>query len=179
MTENRKKLRAAPTIIRMMGVSMILLLGTRQIQLGTAQTERLASKRPLSQKADKKLNPSALFKKHCQKCHGEDGKGDDSRDTFPEIPDFTDEKWQKGRSDAELVSSILDGKGTAMPQFANKVSKEEVKGLANFVRSFVSGEIKPMSAMGDDFDKRLQELFDQLKELRKQFQNLSKQPGEP
>jgi mono/diheme cytochrome c family protein/uncharacterized membrane protein len=131
------------------------------------------------QKPDKKPNASSLYSKHCQKCHGQDGTGADGRETFPEIPDFTNEKWQKWRSDAELVSTILDGKGTSMPQFANKLGMEEAKALAGFVRSFGSAKIKPMTDRDSDFDKQLQDLFEEMKGLREEFQELSTTPESP
>ena len=97
---------------------------------------------------------------------------------FSEIPDFTSEKWQKGRNNARLVASILEGKGTSMPPFADKLSNEEVKALAAFVRSFDLPDSKSMSATDNDFDKQFRQLSEQMKELRKQFQDLSKRPDE-
>jgi mono/diheme cytochrome c family protein len=145
----------------------------------TCEALPLPPKGQTAPKTDKKTNAGSLYRKYCQKCHSSDGTGTDGRDTFPEIPDFTSEKWQKARTKAELVSSILDGKGTSMPQFANKVSKGDVKALADYVRSFSHSEFEMMSATQSDFDKQLQELFEQMKELQKQFRELSNTPAKP
>ncbi len=66
-----------------------------------------------------------------------------------------------------------------MPQFANKLGKEEAKALAAFVRSFGPSETKHKEATGKDFETQLQELFEQMKELRQHFRELSKTPGKP
>jgi mono/diheme cytochrome c family protein/uncharacterized membrane protein len=128
-------------------------------------------KEQTGQEPAKNSKASSLYSKHCHKCHGQDGTGADGRRNFPEIPDFTSEKWQKRRSDAELVTSILDGKGDSMPQFATKLSNEEVKALVAFIRSFARQE-KPTSETERDYDKKFGELSEQLKELRKQFREM-------
>jgi mono/diheme cytochrome c family protein len=56
-----------------------------------------------------------LFRKRCVKCHGEDGTGSKSRGHLPEIPDFTQAACQARRADAQLMASVLDGKGSEMP----------------------------------------------------------------
>ncbi len=145
----------------------------------TSQAEQFPPKRQTPQKPDNKPNVSSLYRKHCQKCHDQDGTGSEGRDTYPEIPDFTSEKWQKGRNNARLVASILDGKGTSMPPFADKLSNEKVKALAAFVRSFDLPKSKAMAATDKDFDKQFRQLSEQMKELRKQFRDLSKRPDEP
>src|SRR5438445_592196 len=61
-----------------------------------------------------------LFREHCVKCHGADGTGSPARDRLPEIPNFTDPAWQARRSEAQLLASILDGKGKEMPPFRDK-----------------------------------------------------------
>jgi Cytochrome C oxidase, cbb3-type, subunit III len=56
-----------------------------------------------------------LFRHNCVKCHGADGTGNAARGRLREIPNLTDASWQAKRSDAQLLASILDGKGTEMP----------------------------------------------------------------
>ena len=56
-----------------------------------------------------------LFAQRCVKCHGADGTGNKTRDRLPEIPDFSDTRWQSRRADSNLETSILDGKGDDMP----------------------------------------------------------------
>jgi mono/diheme cytochrome c family protein len=144
----------------------------------TSQGQQLPPEGLRSQKPDKRPKASSLYRNHCQKCHCQDGTGADCRDTFPEIPDFTSEKWQKARNNARLVLSILDGKGTSMPPFAEKLSSEEVKALAAFVRSFDLPASNSRSATEDDFDEKVRQLLEEMSQLRRQFHDLSKRPGE-
>src|SRR5438876_805086 len=53
----------------------------------------------------------ALFQQHCAKCHGADGTGSPARSRLPEIPDFTAAAGPGRKSEAQLLASILDGKG--------------------------------------------------------------------
>jgi uncharacterized membrane protein/mono/diheme cytochrome c family protein len=77
-----------------------------------------------------------LFKRHCAECHGEDGTGTAARDDGSEIPDLTNATWQARRADAQLIASILDGKGPEMPPHRDVISEEQARRLAAYVRSF-------------------------------------------
>jgi uncharacterized membrane protein len=70
------------------------------------------------------------------KCHGADGTGSQVRDRLPETPDFTDASWQGRRSDAQLLASILDGKGKEMPPARGKLSEEQARSLVAYIRAF-------------------------------------------
>jgi mono/diheme cytochrome c family protein len=97
---------------------------------------------PLSPKRQNPLKQAgkapALYQKYCQKCHDKEGTGAEGRNTFPSIPDFTSKHWQEKRSDAQLQVSILDGKGTSMPPFGDKLDEEKAKELREFVRDFAA-----------------------------------------
>src|SRR5262249_4341872 len=60
------------------------------------------------------------------------------RQTFPPIPDFTAPSWPTTRSEAQLRTSILDGKGKDMPSFRGKVKEEQARELAAYVRTFAT-----------------------------------------
>ena len=77
-----------------------------------------------------------LFRCQCVKCHGADGTGNKTRDRLPEIPDFSDTRWQTRRADAQLMASILDGKGDDMPPQRGKISDEQARDLVRYVRAF-------------------------------------------
>jgi hypothetical protein len=72
------------------------------------------------------------------RCHGADGSGSHVRRRQPEIPNFTDPKWQARRSDAQLLTSILDGKGKKMPARCGKMSTEQARSLVTQVRALAS-----------------------------------------
>jgi uncharacterized membrane protein/mono/diheme cytochrome c family protein len=86
---------------------------------------------------------SGLFRRHCAKCHGADGTGRDARGLRGEIPDFTDVSWQGRRSDAQLLASILDGKGPEMSPFRGKISEAQARGLVGRVRAFAPATQSP------------------------------------
>ena len=76
------------------------------------------------------------YAKNCLACHGVDGRGTEMRKAMPTIPDFTNRKWQDGVSNIQIKISILEGKGTLMPPFRDKVSDDENKELTDYVREF-------------------------------------------
>jgi mono/diheme cytochrome c family protein/uncharacterized membrane protein len=84
-----------------------------------------------------------LFKQHCVKCHGADGAGRETRRRQPGIPDFTDNSWQARSNDAQLLASILDGKGKEMPPWRAKISEEQAQRLLGHVRAFAPGTQGP------------------------------------
>jgi mono/diheme cytochrome c family protein len=73
-------------------------------------------------------------------CHGVDGRGTLVRPAMPEIPDFTDRKWRSSRSDADLLHSILEGKGNFMLPMKSKVGTSGAKELVAYVSEFAKGK---------------------------------------
>jgi mono/diheme cytochrome c family protein len=76
---------------------------------------------------------NALFNRYCIRCHGVDGRGVWD---MPDIPDFTNARWQACRSDDELARIILEGRGAVMPPFRGVLSLEEAYAMARFLRTF-------------------------------------------
>jgi cytochrome c553 len=123
--------------------------------------------------------PSAgdLFTKQCARCHNEDGTGVGARKTLPTIPDFTSVCWQQKRSTAQLVASVLEGKGTHMPSFAGKITSEDARQLAAHIRAFNPARPSESEAQAScDFQTRFRELQEEFERLRKQFQDLRGTP---
>jgi mono/diheme cytochrome c family protein len=88
--------------------------------------------------------PEQLYRdSKCVNCHDKDGRGGKVREAMPEIPDFTDGKWQKDRADDALIKSILEGKGKFMVAQKDKLSKDEVKQLVDYVRTFKDAKSAP------------------------------------
>jgi mono/diheme cytochrome c family protein len=122
-----------------------------------------------------------LFLAHCVKCHGANGTGSPARGLMPEIPDLTKGSWQRPRSDAQLLVSILDGKGTAMPPWRGKVSTQQARGLVAYVRAFAptrgrSAQKKQTESRPGSFEERYRRLEKQLEELKSQKRELTKVP---
>lgn len=85
---------------------------------------------------DGQAAPSPLYRQRCARCHGEDGGGEAKRKRLPQIPDFRKPEWQASRTDAQLQTSILDGKGTAMPPFRDRLNEDQARELVAQVRAF-------------------------------------------
>lgn len=81
--------------------------------------------------AQPKIDAAALYKTHCQLCHGANG-------TSPmKNASFTDGQWLHGSSPAEVQATIKNGvKGTVMMGFGAKLSAAQVEALARHVRAF-------------------------------------------
>src|SRR5205814_1518419 len=78
------------------------------------------------------------WEKHCQKCHGTDGKGQTKMGRQSGVKDYTDAKVQAELKDDNTVKIIKEGivekDKEKMKAFADKVSDEEIKALVAFVR---------------------------------------------
>lgn len=70
-----------------------------------------------------------LFEMNCARCHGSDGKGGKG-------PNLASEKRQAKwlESDAKLIRKITKG-GLFMPSFGKKLKAEEIKAIADHVRT--------------------------------------------
>jgi mono/diheme cytochrome c family protein len=83
------------------------------------------------------MSPAQLYRAYCLSCHDTDGKGTILRKGMPDLPDFTDPKWQTAqKDDAELVKSILDGKGKFMTPMKEKFGVGDAEKLVALVRGF-------------------------------------------
>src|SRR5438093_8799350 len=118
-----------------------------------------------------------LYQHHCVKCHGKDGSGSPGRPSLPDIPDFTAASWQARRTDAELMASILDGKGDDMPAFARKIKEEQARALVDHIRGFApkgkSNKEKKEKPDASDFEERFSRLQKEMDQLRRQSWELS------
>jgi mono/diheme cytochrome c family protein len=83
--------------------------------------------------------PAQVYRGLCIKCHDRDGRGKSIRQIMPELPDFTDPKWQDGHTDTELGRSILQGKGKDMKPMGDKLGSVDVKQMVAFIRAFRGG----------------------------------------
>ena len=78
----------------------------------------------------------ALYNRYCIRCHGIDGRGVWD---IPDVPDFTDVRWQQSRPDAQVVNIVVEGRGAVMPAFRGTLSLEETWAMARYLRTFVPG----------------------------------------
>jgi mono/diheme cytochrome c family protein len=78
----------------------------------------------------------SLYNRYCIRCHGIDGRGVWD---IPDVPDFTDPRWQGSRSDAQIVNILMEGRGAVMPTFRGTLTLEESWAMAHYLRTFVPG----------------------------------------
>ena len=76
---------------------------------------------------------NSLYAAKCATCHGKDGRGIPNWRSKGQ-PDFTDAKWQKSRTDAQLADVTKNGKGKYMPKA--KMSDEEIAAVVARIRAF-------------------------------------------
>jgi cytochrome c6 len=80
------------------------------------------------------------WEKHCQKCHGADGKGNTRMGKQSGAKDYTDPKVQEELKDEKAVKAIKEGiteRGKKkMDPYGDKLSDEEIKALIAHIRAF-------------------------------------------
>lgn len=94
--------------------------------------------------ADVTVDPKPLYTKHCEMCHGRDGKA-----PTPDMG-FIARDWKHGTSSTDIIKTITAGvPGTAMLPFKGKLKEPEIAALASYVRS-LDKRLKPESGGGSD-----------------------------
>ncbi len=88
---------------------------------------------------------ASLYNRYCIRCHGVDGRGVWD---IPDVPDFTNDRWQASRSDGQLARLTLEGRGAVMPAFRGTLTLEEAWAMARYLRSFVPGSETPRPDYG-------------------------------
>jgi mono/diheme cytochrome c family protein len=139
----------------------------------SAPSPRIVSA-PTSGSSVPRVDPGrALFQRLCVACHGGAGRGDAMGDGMPRPPDFAAPGWQSTRRDAQLMMSIKEGKGSAMPAFGGKLGDAQVRDLVAYVRSFSRIKGSPISKPSSDFRTRIEELRRQMRELDREYRAAS------
>jgi hypothetical protein len=85
---------------------------------------------------DEKRVIVSLYNRYCIRCHGVDGRGVWD---IPDVPNFTNARWQACRSDGQLTRVILEGRGACMPPFRGTLTLEEACAMARYLRTFLPG----------------------------------------
>jgi hypothetical protein len=77
-----------------------------------------------------------LYNRYCIRCHGVDGRGVWD---IPDVPNFTNERWQASRPDGQLGRIIIEGRRAVMPPVRGTLTLEESWAMARYLRTFVPG----------------------------------------
>jgi mono/diheme cytochrome c family protein len=122
---------------------------------------------------------SRQFAHLCARCHGSDYRGSPWHQNGRPIPDFTSGAWHERHTDAQLLVSILEGKGTAMPAFTGRVSREQARDLVLLIRRANPTRRTTPQAGATDFHERYTALCEELNDLRKQFRMVPNPSARP
>jgi mono/diheme cytochrome c family protein len=124
-------------------------------------------------KSEKLRAAASLFQANCIPCHGPDGRGTNVRLAFPTLPNFTARQFQAERTNAQMVASVLDGKGVLMPAWRGRLNPEQAQELVAYVRTFGPPDVAMNKGPQSKFSNNASDLRKQLEELRKQAKALS------
>jgi quinol-cytochrome oxidoreductase complex cytochrome b subunit/mono/diheme cytochrome c family protein len=86
------------------------------------------------------MPPVQVYRAYCLACHDANGSGQVARKAMPDLPDFTDPKWQGAHGDAELKQSVLAGKGKFMLPMKDKLSPADAEHMVAYLRAFQGGK---------------------------------------
>lgn len=73
-----------------------------------------------------------IYNSQCVRCHGVQGKGVWD---IPDVPNFTNRRWQQSRSDGDIVRLTLGGRGACMPAFKGTITTAEAWAIARYIRT--------------------------------------------
>jgi quinol-cytochrome oxidoreductase complex cytochrome b subunit/mono/diheme cytochrome c family protein len=119
---------------------------------------------------------AGLYRQYCLLCHGANGTGQELRSGMPKIPDFASPAWQDEVPTPRLAASILDGKGALMPAFRGRVTPEQSRDLAAYVRAFGPKRAAPSEPTRSDFERSFRDLERQWDELQRQLREMAVPP---
>lgn len=83
--------------------------------------------------AQAQVDGPVLYRQHCAKCHGVDGRADNLRGRAFFAQDLSDAEWQEHTSDAQILAAIRNG-ARMMSGYAGKLSLEQQQALVQRVR---------------------------------------------
>ena len=123
----------------------IELTGQSQPKVATVPKEIQPKGIPSSEKTAPTTAPSnmavvQIYRSYCLACHDSDGRGMTARKAMPEIPDFTDSKWQLAKTNPELLHSMMEGKGKFMLPMKDKLNSSDAELVLTYIRNFKEGK---------------------------------------
>jgi mono/diheme cytochrome c family protein len=74
----------------------------------------------------------ALYDAKCAMCHGKDGV---AKPMAKGAGNFNDATWQKANSLETVIKDITDGKGKIMKGYKDRMSADDIKSVAEYVKS--------------------------------------------
>jgi mono/diheme cytochrome c family protein len=118
-----------------------------------------------------------LYREYCIICHGSDGTGVPAmRATLPQLPDFTRTQFRDQHSDAQLLVSILDGKGGLMPANRGRLTEAQARDMVALIRTFAPVDASAAALAPDQFSQEFGQLQQQWEAIERQLRALKKGP---
>lgn len=77
-----------------------------------------------------------IFAMQCAACHGDDGKGDMTQGA----PNLADAIWLYGGDRATIYETLNNGRGGVMPNWAGRLTEEQIVALSAYVHSLGGGQ---------------------------------------
>jgi mono/diheme cytochrome c family protein len=87
---------------------------------------------------------AALFRQNCRSCHGARGKpSEQMKGVYPGLVTLSDSAVQAKLTVDGIVTLLTNGNGKDMKPFAGKMSKDEMRSVAEFVMALKPGAASP------------------------------------
>jgi cytochrome c len=145
------------------------------IESGTriAKPGRFVSTSP--EMAERLRSAGILYREYCIACHGPDGTSVPAmRVTLPMLPDFAKTSFRDQHSNAQLLVSILDGKGTGMPANRGRLTEGQARDMVVLVRTFAPAAEDTISLPPDEFQRQFELLQRQWEAYERDIRSLKK-----
>ena len=79
---------------------------------------------------------AALYRQYCRSCHGARGKPSQQMSgVYPSLVTLSDSVVQAKLTVEGVAALLTDGNGKEMKPFADKMSKDEIRAVAEFVKT--------------------------------------------
>ena len=99
----------------------------------TAGAQAAAAQAPAAPAAS---DGGALYRQYCRACHGARGKpSDQMRGVYPALVTLSDSAVQAKLTVDGVATLLTKGNGKEMKPFADKMSKDEIHAVAEFVKT--------------------------------------------
>ena len=113
------------------------------IALGPLVAAAFVSAAGCSDPTERPLDGAVLYRQHCARCHGPDGRG------VPEVPgvrDLTDARVMGNLRNDQIKMAIRMGKPPRMPAFGDRFTDAALEVLVAYVRSLAGEGTAPSEA---------------------------------
>jgi cytochrome c oxidase cbb3-type subunit 3 len=108
------------------GIALAFLLAASSAADAPVQGKAIAN--PFAGNAAAIKEGEQIFDARCAECHGGDAMGMSG-------PDLTDAKWLYGASDAEVFTSVSQGRKGGMPSWRGTLKDDEIWKVIAYIRS--------------------------------------------